>query len=51
MTDLTIVESFDISEETAEEMADQFSENMGLIRDLTFDGRYHLVRWHEEDDE
>lgn len=46
-THLEIVERLEIDEGVADEIRRQFSGDLGLIHDLTYEDCYFIVRWHD----
>lgn len=47
---LGIIRNLSISEEAAHELAGELRDGeLGLIQDLTYDGYYYIVRWHDDE--
>lgn len=46
---IEVLQGLEISHEAAEEVGSDLEEPLGIIKDHTYDGRYFLVRWHDDE--
>jgi hypothetical protein len=47
---LRIIDDLPICDEAAMEVASHLDEPLGLVKDHSYDGRYYIVEWEDEDD-
>jgi len=47
---MEILQGLWLKTDIVDEVASELDEPLGLVRDLTYDGKVYLVRWHDDNE-